>query len=104
MADLIEAETEAQRKQALRVLSGALGRKAEKWRGQLIRAAALLEATIDFADEQVPTDVAPEVQELLEKSISELKPEITGIAVAERIRDGFELAIVGRRMLVNRLS
>ncbi len=65
LADLIDAETEAQRKQALRVFSGALGRRAETWRSQLIRAAALLEATIDFADEDVPVDVTPEVQALI---------------------------------------
>jgi tRNA modification GTPase len=61
LADLIDAETEAQRKQALRVLSGAVGKRAEGWRRDLIRAAALLEATIDFADEDVPVDVTPEV-------------------------------------------
>ena len=55
--DLIEAETEAQRKQAFRVLSGHLGQRVESWRSDLIRAAALLEATIDFADEDVPVDV-----------------------------------------------
>src|SRR5690554_1873156 len=65
LADLIDAETEAQRKQALRVLSGDLGQLAEGWRRDLIRAAALLEATIDFADEEVPVDVTPEVSDLL---------------------------------------
>ena len=57
LADLIEAETEAQRRQALRVLSGDLGNRAEEWRRDLIRAASLLEATIDFADEDIPVDV-----------------------------------------------
>ena len=51
LADLINSETEAQRKQAQRVLSGELGRKVSEWRSDLIRAAALLEATIDFVDE-----------------------------------------------------
>jgi tRNA modification GTPase len=95
LADLIEAETEAQRRQALRVLSGALGDKAEGWRARLIRAASLLEATIDFADEDVPIDVAPEVSDLLAGLIDELITESRGSAVAERIRDGFEVAIVG---------
>jgi tRNA modification GTPase len=95
LADLIEAETEAQRKQALRVLSGELGRRTEVWRRSLIRAAALLEATIDFVDEEVPVDVYPEVSDLL-RSVSEaLARDIAGAVVAERIRDGFEVAIVG---------
>ena len=95
LADLIDAETESQRRQALRVLSGALGEKAENWRTQLIRAAALLEATIDFADEDVPVDVGPEVESLLNAVKSELRDEAQGALVAERIRDGFEVAIVG---------
>ena len=95
LSDLIEAETEAQRLQAMRVLSGALGDKASAWRSQLIRAAALLEATIDFADEEVPTNVLPEVTELLDGVSAELVIEAAGSAVAERIRDGFEVAIVG---------
>lgn len=95
LADLLDAETEAQRKQALRVLSGALGKVAEGWRRDLIRAAALLEATIDFADEEVPVDVSPEVGALMEGVISTLSKEVAGTRIAERIRDGFEIAIVG---------
>lgn len=95
LADLIEAETEAQRRQALRVLSGALGAKAEGWRAKLIRAAALLEASIDFADEDVPADVTPEVLALLDALLGELRAEAEGAKAAERIRDGFEVAIVG---------
>ncbi|MDP3339172.1 tRNA uridine-5-carboxymethylaminomethyl(34) synthesis GTPase MnmE [Frigidibacter sp.] len=95
LSDLIEAETEAQRKQAMRVLSGAVGARAEGWRRQLIRAAALIEATIDFADEDVPVDVTPEVTALLEAVMAELRVEAEGAKVSERIRDGFEVAIVG---------
>ncbi|MEQ9260250.1 MAG: tRNA uridine-5-carboxymethylaminomethyl(34) synthesis GTPase MnmE [Roseovarius sp.] len=95
LADLIEAETEAQRRQALRVLSGSLGDMAERWRAALIRAAALLEATIDFADEEVPVDVSPEVNELLSGVLAELEREIAGVGISERIRTGFEVAIVG---------
>ncbi len=96
LADLIEAETEAQRKQALRVLSGAIGARAEGWRRNLIRAAALLEATIDFADEDVPVDVSPEVSALLRGVVDELQAELRGVGASERIRDGYEVAIVGR--------
>lgn len=95
LADLIDAETEAQRVQALRVLSGALGDKAEGWRRDLIRAAALLEATIDFADEDVPVDVSPEVLSLIDRVSESLSREREGVGIAERIRDGFEVAIVG---------
>lgn len=95
LADLIDAETEAQRRQALRVLSGDLGRRAESWRKKLIRAAALLEATIDFADEEVPVDVSPEVLTLVTSVISDLEKEIAGVSTAERVRSGFEVAIVG---------
>ncbi|WP_380055928.1 tRNA uridine-5-carboxymethylaminomethyl(34) synthesis GTPase MnmE [Falsihalocynthiibacter sp. SS001] len=95
LADLIEAETEVQRRQALKVLSGALGDKAEGWRKRLIRAAALLEATIDFADEEVPVDVTPEVLELIDGVQEELEQESAGSFISERIREGFEVAIVG---------
>ncbi|TMV67131.1 tRNA uridine-5-carboxymethylaminomethyl(34) synthesis GTPase MnmE, partial [Thioclava sp. BHET1] len=95
LADLIEAETEAQRRQALRTLSGAVGARAETWREQLIRAAALIEATIDFADEEVPVDVSPEVNALLNAVLDDLRQEARGAQAAERIRDGFEVVIVG---------
>lgn len=95
LGDLIEAETEAQRRQAMRVFSGALGDKVGVWRQSLIRAAALLEATIDFADEEVPVDVSPEVLELLADVMMALEAEIEGSRISERIRDGFEVAIVG---------
>ncbi|MDA5092984.1 tRNA uridine-5-carboxymethylaminomethyl(34) synthesis GTPase MnmE [Aliiroseovarius sp. KMU-50] len=95
LADLLDAETEAQRKQALNVLSGALGEIAEGWRRDLIRAAALLEATIDFADEEVPEDVSPEVDALMGSVMESLGREVAGTRIAERIRDGFEIAIIG---------
>lgn len=96
LADLLEAETESQRKQALRVLSGAVGARTEEWRKQLIRAGALIEATIDFADEDVPVDVTPEVLSLVDAVVKSIRAEIEGYAAAERIRDGFEVAIVGQ--------
>jgi len=95
LADLIDAETEAQRRQAMRVLSGALGQRVEAWRGDIVRAAALIEATIDFADEEVPIDVTPEVTALIAGLLQALRLELAGATAAERVRDGFEVAIVG---------
>lgn len=95
LSDLIEAETEAQRRQALRVFSGALGAKVESWRAALIRAAALVEATIDFAEEDVPVDVWPEVRALLAGLRAEWEEESAASFGAERLRAGFEVAIVG---------
>ncbi len=95
LADLIDAETEGQRRQAMRMLSGHLGQRAAVWRAQLIRAMALLEATIDFADEDVPVDVGPEVRVILSDLLLTLRGEVAAGRVAEHIRDGFEVAIVG---------
>ena len=95
LGDLIEAETEAQQKQALLVMQGALSNKVEVWRRDLIRAVALIEATIDFADEDIPQDVTPEVSALLNGVLDDLQQQIDGSFAAERIREGFEVAIVG---------
>lgn len=95
LADLIDAETESQRRLALRIFDGALGDRVETWRGNLVRAVALIEATIDFADEEVPEDVTPDVRDLLDRVSRLMEQELSGLSSAERIRSGFEVAIVG---------
>ncbi len=67
MADLVDAETEAQRRQALEQLGGALGRRHEAWRAELMEALGVLEAAIDFPDEDLPADVASRARPPLER-------------------------------------
>ena len=95
LADLIDAETDAQHKQAARIFNGALGEKTKEWRAKLVKAGALLVATLDFVDEEVPEEVTPEVEKLINMVLSDLDKEIIGVHTAERIRSGFEVAIVG---------
>ncbi|GMG84984.1 tRNA uridine-5-carboxymethylaminomethyl(34) synthesis GTPase MnmE [Paralimibaculum aggregatum] len=94
LGDLIAAETEAQRAQAVRQLGG-LSRLAEGWRGALVRALALTEAVIDWADEEVPERVEPEVGTLLGGVVAEIDRALAVSEGAERLRQGFEVAILG---------
>lgn len=96
LADLIEAETEAQRRAAMQQMTGRLRALAGDLRARLVRAGALIAATIDFADEDVPTDVTPEVRELIDGTLPLLRREVGGFGAAERLRQGFEVVILGR--------
>ncbi|MEM9211339.1 MAG: tRNA uridine-5-carboxymethylaminomethyl(34) synthesis GTPase MnmE, partial [Pseudomonadota bacterium] len=95
LSDLILAETEMQRAQALSSMQGALSIRTVEWRQYLIRAMALCAATIDFADEDVPVDVRPEVEVILGDLILQLRQEAEGLAFAERVRSGFEVVLIG---------
>ncbi len=95
LADLIEAQTELQRRQAQQTVSGAFTQFVEMTRADLIRAAALLEASMDFADEEIPDDVSLEVCDLLARVETLLSEQIGGHRFAERLRAGFEVAIIG---------
>jgi tRNA modification GTPase len=108
--DLIHADTDRQRRQALRHLKGLLGEKAESWRQQIIEASALVEAGIDFSDEG---DVSSELIAPALKKITALKSEIEEVLAAsaqsERLREGLNVAIAGppnagKSTLLNRLA
>jgi tRNA modification GTPase len=96
LADLLAAETAAQQRQAVAVIGGALTRLAAEWRGALTGALAFVEATIDFADEELPDDVLAAVGTTLATVGDAMRRELQGSRIAERLRDGFEVALVGR--------
>ncbi len=96
LADLIDAETQAQRRQALRHLDGALGQQAERWREALLQAQAAVEAEIDFSDEgDVPADVAAAMAVRVQFVLQDLRALLAAPPVGERIRDGFHVVIAG---------
>ncbi|OEJ64124.1 tRNA uridine-5-carboxymethylaminomethyl(34) synthesis GTPase MnmE [Magnetovibrio blakemorei] len=95
LADLIEAETEAQKKQALRQSEGELGRLYETWRSALIRALAHFEAELDFSDEELPEDLHTAVVEDVRTLLSALQAHLGDGRRGERLRSGVRLAIIG---------
>lgn len=95
LSDLIDAETESQRQQAIRVLDGRFGDAGEMWRGKLLRAAALLEASIDFSDEEIPDDLSVEVISLVEETRASIAAILERSMMASKIRTGFTVAIIG---------
>jgi tRNA modification GTPase len=109
LADLLSAETEAQRKLAMRATEGELGRKADELRSKLIRAGALIEASIDFADEEVPDEVPEEALDLIKAVRSDIQGMLASYPATERLRQGYEVAIIGppnagKSTLLNRIG
>lgn len=109
LSALIAAQTESQRRQAVRVFSGALNERVHEWRTCLLRALTLLEVTIDWVDEDVPEDVRPEVQALIGTVSSDLKAEFAASHGAQRLREGFEVAVLGppnagKSSLINKIA
>jgi len=95
LADLIDAETEAQRRQALRQLQGELGRLTESWREQLVRALAHLEASIDFIEEDLPAELADDVRTALATIQAAIATHLADNQRGERLREGLKIAIIG---------
>jgi tRNA modification GTPase len=110
LADLVAAETEAQRSQAMRQFTGALGGRAEDWRQRLVGALALVEARIDFSDEaDVPEDLIGPALGAARELIDEIENSLTDDHRGERLRDGLVVVIAGpvnagKSSLLNRLA
>ncbi len=108
--DLIHADTDRQRRQALRHLKGLLGAKAETWRQQIIEASALVEAGIDFSDEgDVSSELIAPALEKIAALKSEIEETLISSARSERLREGLNVAIAGppnagKSTLLNRLA
>src|SRR5215469_817073 len=95
VADLIDAETEAQARQALDQLAGALGRRYATWRGALAEALAYLEAAVDFPDEEPPADVAGRARPAIGRLVADLEAALGDARRGERVREGYRIALVG---------
>lgn len=95
LADLVDAETTAQRRQARRQLSGALGDLCLAWRARLVRAIAYFEAEIDFSDEDLPGGLPARTAAEIGAIRGEIESRLADRQTGERIRDGLRVAIVG---------
>src|SRR3954469_14699003 len=108
--DLIHADTERQRRQALRQLKGLLGDKARSWRAQIIEASALIEAGIDFSDEgDVPAELIAPALARIKALHDEIEEVLAAQGRSERLREGLVVAIagppnVGKSTLMNQLA
>ena len=109
IADLISAETEIQRKQALKIMSGKSSDQFNLWREKLLKILSHIEAKIDFPDEDLPKNIISGIQKISNNVLTEIKKTLNDQKVGERIREGFRIAIVGptnsgKSSLLNYLS
>jgi tRNA modification GTPase len=95
LADLVDAQTDAQRRQALRQSEGALGQLYEGWTEQLIRAVALSEAVLDFPDEEIPEGTMNTVREISASIAAEIRAHLSDNHRGEILRDGVYLTVFG---------
>jgi tRNA modification GTPase len=108
--DLIHADTDRQRRQALRQLKGLLGDKVRDWRARIIQASALIEAGIDFSDEgDVPAELMGQALASVKSLLGEIEESLATQGRSERLRDGLMVAIagppnVGKSTLINLLA
>ena len=109
IADLVSSETEIQRKQAIKIMSGESSDQFNSWREKLLKILSHVEAKIDFPDEDLPKDILSEIQKTSDQVSSEIEKILDDQKVGERIREGFKIAIVGpinagKSSLLNYLS
>jgi len=109
IADLISAETELQRKQAIKIMNGVSSDKFNSWREKLLKILSHVEAKIDFPDEELPKDILVKIKKTSDEISGEIKKTLDDQKVGERIREGFKIAIVGpinagKSSLINYLS
>lgn len=109
LIDLIDAETDGQRRQALRQADGALGRKYDGWRSRLVKLLAHFEASIDFVDEPIPDTLEVEIRRIILGVKNEISQHLDDNRRGERLRDGVHVAILGapnagKSSLLNLLS
>ena len=109
IADLISSETEIQRKQAIKIMSGKSSDKYNSWRKKLLKILSHIEAKIDFPDDDLPNNIVKEIQKTSNDVMNEIKKTMNDHKVGERIREGFKIAIVGpsnagKSSLLNYLS
>jgi tRNA modification GTPase len=109
VADLISSETEIQRQQAIKIMSGKSSKKFNEWREKLLKILSNVEAKIDFPDENLPDNILKDIKSSSKKIKEEIQKLLNDQKVGERIREGFKIAIVGptnagKSSLLNYLS
>ena len=109
IADLVSAETEIQRQQAIKIMNGKSADKFNELREKLLKILSHLEAKIDFPDEDLPENILKKIKKKSNEAILDIKKILNDQKVGERIREGFKIAIIGpanagKSSLLNHLS